>query len=210
MATMTLTRCVPVTESLNGEYLEDSDKNIYFLSVEQEEDPLNPRDDGNLAHMVCWHNRYNLGDKHDFDCLDDVIDQLESEKKSGDDYVSSPLFLLDHSGLSISIHDFNDRWDSGFVGIAYIKKSDLINDGIALSDDWKTDARKIIESEVSLYDQYLRGEVYGYRLFQLMGDHWEEIDSCWGFFGSDIHENGMMEQIGLDKVVIEYDCQNVS
>lgn len=202
MATMLFTRNVPVTEELNGEYLKDEYGNIYFLSVEVDEDPLSPRADGNLSHMVCWHSRYNLGDKHEFECLDDVIDQLESDKKSGDDYVSSPLFLLDHSGLSISTHDFNDRWDSGFVGIAYVKKSDLLNQGYDLKEDWKDDARKIIESEVVLYDKYLNGDMYGYRLFKMSENSWEEIDSCWGFFGNDIHENGMLEELGLEDVEV--------
>ena len=36
----------------------------------QDTDPENPRDSyyqENLGNMVCWHKRYNLGDKHTFD-----------------------------------------------------------------------------------------------------------------------------------------------
>ena len=28
-------------------------------------EPTSPREDNNLGTMVCWHSRYNLGDKHD-------------------------------------------------------------------------------------------------------------------------------------------------
>lgn len=208
MATMTFEHVIPVSETLTGEYLKDKDGNIYFLAVVYDEDPLNPREDGCLSHMLCWHNRYDIGDANDFESLNDVIEQLENDKSSGDDYITSPLFLLDHSGISISIHDFNDHWDSGLVGIVYVKKSELLNEGISLKNDWKETAKNIIESEVSLYDQYLRGDVYGYRLFQLTNSSWEETDSCWGFFGSDVHENGMLDQLGLEGVeVLDYESE---
>lgn len=206
MTTMTFTRQVPYTENLIGEFLKDENGNIYFISIEKDEDPISPRDDSNISHMICWHRRYTLGDKHDFDNLDSVIEQLEKDKHNGDDYVSSPLFLLDHSGLSISIHDFQDRWDSGFLGLVYVSKSELISNGVDIKDDWEIVARKIIEDEVSLYDQYLNGDVYGFRLFKLCGDEWEEIDSCWGFYGSDIRENGMLDQLG--QVMEVLDCES--
>ena len=48
--------------------------------------------------------------------------------------------------------------------------------------------KKVLESatgyllgEVETYDQYLRGNVYGY-VIEKDGDH---IDSCWGYFGDD-------------------------
>ena len=60
-----------------------------------------------------------------------------------------------------------------------------------------------MKSEVQIYDQYLRGDVYGYNLYQAdppIGEEdepeWEEIDSCWGFYGTDIIENGIADQAG--------------
>ena len=35
-------------------------------------------------------------------------------------YVVLPVYLLDHSGLAMSTTDFNDRWDSGQVGIIFV------------------------------------------------------------------------------------------
>ncbi len=40
----------------------------------------------------------------------------------------------------------------------------------------KVRALKIAEAEVQTYDQYLRGEVYGYQID-------EDGDSCWGYYG---------------------------
>ena len=31
-----------------------------------------------------------------------------------------PLYLYDHSGLTMSTNDFGDRWDSGCVGFIYM------------------------------------------------------------------------------------------
>lgn len=53
-------------------------------------------------------------------------------------------------------------------------------------------AIEILENEVRIYDDYLRGEVYGFVLEKkevcaCCGQiEYEEIDSCWGFYGDDL------------------------
>lgn len=32
----------------------------------QDDHPFSPREYDNVSHMICWHRRYNLGDKHNF------------------------------------------------------------------------------------------------------------------------------------------------
>jgi hypothetical protein len=41
----------------------------------------------------------------------------------------------------------------------------------------------LLKGEVETYDQYLRGDVYGYRVFKVENGEEEELDSCWGFYG---------------------------
>ena len=53
-----------------------------------------------------------------------------------------------------------------------------------------------MESEVEVYDQYLRGEVYGYTLYEQEEDEWVEQESCWGFYGDDLLENGITDDAG--------------
>ena len=43
--------------------------------------------------------------------------------------------------------------------------------------DWKARAEEILRGDVCEYDNYLRGEVYGFRNFEGL----EEVDACWGF-----------------------------
>lgn len=72
-----------------------------------------------------------------------------------------------------------------------------------LTDDtWRKFAVEIMEEYVEVYDQYLRGDVYGFELYEeesvedAEDPDWNEIDSCWGFYGSDIMENGICDQVG--------------
>lgn len=176
----------------------------------QDTDPENPRDSyyqENLGKMVCWHKRYNLGDKHTFDDpidfaqdlalkntswselllyikdghtkdlrlvpegegyqlqsrsvfdnniwvdmagfqfpadfsdsaaiskriwdeaqgeITDVLKEMYTPELIGlceDKVAILPLYLYDHSGLTMSTSDFGDRWDSGCVGFIYMDKA---------------------------------------------------------------------------------------
>jgi hypothetical protein len=42
-----------------------------------------------------------------------------------------------------------------------------------------------LKNEVETYDQFLTGDVYGYRVFKVENGEEEELDSCWGFYGED-------------------------
>lgn len=86
-----------------------------------------------------------------------------------------PLFLYDHSGITMSTGAFSCPWDSGQVGIGVVVHQDL--DWIA-EDEWEVKAAEIIEGAVTEYDSYLTGQVYGYVVESENGDH----ESCWGYF----------------------------
>ena len=240
----------------------DKKGNKYTLRVEQEEMADNPRNWDNVATMICWHRNYKLGDKHDYDdsfdfligvakeigiFTDDMWDmeQEELEKKvlEPDFVVMVPLNLYDHSGLSISTsnrYPYNDPWDAGCVGYAYITKEKAMkelreyevdengnririehkhdNGNVTYSyktkpltdETWRARAREVIDAEVETYDQYLRGDVYGYILEKEViveekcpccGEviktytEMKEEDSCWGFYGDVLEENGILDYI---------------
>ena len=147
-----------------------------------------------------------------------------------------PLWLYDHSGLTISCgernYPYNDRWDSCQLGwVIMLKKTMqkecwleyvLDENGERIKeqyihengqttygyktrplteDTWRARAIELMKGEVETYNQYLTGDVYGYTLYATDDDtdddpDWEEIDSCWGFFGDDGMENGLVEQVG--------------
>lgn len=68
-------------------------------------------------------------------------------------------------------------------------------------ETWRARAIEIMEAEVETYNQYLTGETYGYTLYEAESfndneTEWEEIDSCWGFYGDNLMENGILENVG--------------
>lgn len=69
------------------------------LRIFQEQDAENPREWDNAGRMLCWHNRYNLGDKNSYDsdnwleelaceADDDLADKLESLEQTQYTYYS--------------------------------------------------------------------------------------------------------------------------
>jgi hypothetical protein len=92
-----------------------------------------------------------------------------------------PLYLYDHSGITISTGPFSCPWDSGQVGLIYATKADILKE-FGDPNDEKVEERveKRLEGEVESYDQYLTGDIYG---FIIKDKDEEERESCWGFFG---------------------------
>jgi hypothetical protein len=163
----------------------------YRIDIEPYIDPESPREDDNLGTMICFHSRYNLGDKHNYDHRD--YNGWEEMKyaiiKKDDVAIILPLYLYDHSGITMNTTGFSCRWDSGQVGFIFISKEKIREEyGV------KKITKKLIEkiktyliNEVNTYDQYLRGDVYGFRITELdeNGEDVKEVDSCWGYYGID-------------------------
>ena len=172
------------------------------LKIEQDIDAMNPRTEfDNMGVMVCDHGRYTLGDiQLDGDSF---MDHLENEGLTLNDVaLSLPLYLLDHSGITISTRDFNDQWDSGMVGRIYITKQKIRDEYSVkrISKKILKQAEECLLGEIETYDQYLRGDVYGFILYKKSNcdhdeEHLEHIDSCWGFYGDDIKTNGISDHV---------------
>jgi hypothetical protein len=215
-------------------------------------------------------------------------------KKVLKDYVILPLYLYDHSGISMNTSGFSCGWDSGQVGFIYCERSRFIKEtGYTKKELFSTDkhrtcvkgehvrirghkdkghegwgkviskrngkvtvdfwdayskqyrethgldtnlytfpiaeveevranmAEEMLKGEVETYDQYLRGDVYGFKLYapadqaaladadlteddiddDNIDDYCEEIDSCWGFYGNDWKTNGMADHVAIDSIV---------
>lgn len=168
----------------------------YKIELYPDEDPESPRDWDHPGKMVCFHNRYTLGDRHNLNHKDfsgwDAMESHISEELGG--VVILPLFLYDHGGITMSTGPFGCRWDSGQVGFIYITKDEVLSafQVKTLTKDVLARATELLESEVKVYDQYLRGDVYGYKVLDKDG---EEVDSCWGYFGDDAAIEAAKEHI---------------
>lgn len=190
------------------------------LKIIQDNDARCPRVDmDNLGTMVCWHSRYDLGDKHSYneprefieELVCDIlnVDQEEIEESDMEDLIGMlekeiailPLFLYDHSGITMNTTGFTCRWDSGQVGWIYITAEDIINEYGSLDIE---KAKSYLKAEVETYDMYLRGDIYGYVLEEKAkcdcceNVELNEIDSCWGFYGLEYLEEELQSMFGQD------------
>jgi hypothetical protein len=96
-------------------------------------------------------------------------------------YVALPLYLYDHSGITMNTGGFSCGWDSGCVGV-------IVCDRATVEKEFNGDedrAEASLRAEVETYDHYLTGNCWGYVCEEFKGGGlWEEVDSCWGFLGN--------------------------
>ena len=211
----------------------------YTLFVVDDDMPLNPRTDyDNLGKMVCWHSRYNLGDKHDYDeprdflqkklfemyssypssqygkpiydfiksgkaetakleydrsahewvlyekwfggnewsksssypanlkgkevpdwFLDDCLSALEHKEllqllEQSGKFVILPLYLYDHSGITMNTTGFSCPWDSGQVGWIYVDADGIKKEYGKVTPETINKTRTVMNGEVETYDYY--------------------------------------------------------
>ena len=168
------------------------------IRISADEYPENPRKEfDNVGIMVCFHNSYDLGDEESknynepIDLLYELaeIDRNEHLENNDNDldfadlykvieekgYIIKPLYLYDHSGITISTGSFSCPWDSGMVGWIYATPEAI------KEEDWtKEQADKYLEGEVTTFDDYLTCNVWG---FIVEDENGEQIGSCSGFYG---------------------------
>lgn len=160
-----------------------------------------------------WHREMNQD-------IQEAIDAVLAKH-----IIELPLYLYDHSGITMSTTGFSCHWDSGQVGFIYAEKSKIRQEY-----GWKrlTQARverieKLLNGEVETYDQYLTNDVYAFihekaplpedwaelammenkQALEILNKHldleddleWDHVDSCWSFYGHDIENNGILEHL---------------
>jgi hypothetical protein len=163
--------------------MEKTEYKGYTIKIEQDELIRSPREDfENMAKMVCFHSRYNLGDKHDYKVSDfeNWNDMKKKFIKLNNIAVILPLYLYDHTGITMNTTGFSCQWDSGQVGWIYVSKETVRKEYGKCTKKNLERAEKYLLGEVETYDQYLTGDVYGYIVED---DNGNEVDSCWGMYG---------------------------
>lgn len=207
----------------------------FRIVLDIDSDPENPRKShDNFGKMICFHRRYNLGDDHSYGSPQDVVlaltglseDDLgrnpNDDLGDGSKYriVWEPLYLYDHSGITMKTTPFSCPWDSGQVGLIYATYDDILKafdiqpikpEVWEPTKDIVEKAEALLKAEVETYDTYIRGEVLGFRVFgpdtdredpdddldEDNDEHWQddEEDSCWGFYGKEAALEAAKESI---------------
>lgn len=153
-----------------------------------------PREWDNLGTLAVFHNHYNFGDQgHGIDSSDyKGWSEMEAAiRREKDVAVILPVYMLDHSGITISTSPFSCPWDSGQVGFIWISKEKARAEygWRVISKKRKEQLQGYLMGEIETLDEYLTGNVHGYVIKDAEG---EELDACWGYFG-DPETSGLME-----------------
>lgn len=187
----------------------------YLIEIYPDMCPDSPREWDNLGTMAYKHRNYTLGEEEISDPIDWLTEKLnlsketvhriaeslgvfyysdevkeELEERFMEKYVALPTYLYDHSGITMKTAPFGCRWDSGQCGYIYVSKAKVREEfGVrAVTEAVKKRALDILRAEVKTFDQYISGDVYGFKVFKIrtcnLGEeHKEEVDSCWGYYG---------------------------
>lgn len=171
---------------------ESFEKNGYVIQICQDDGQAdNPIADDEAIQVAMWHPNYDWGtgqsfaEPQDFEdfCADNEVTRL-------------PLYLYEHSGLTVSTSDFGCRWDSGQVGWVYLTADAIKEHGIPNPEDQ-------LRGAVKQLDDWLTGNVWGYRIFRkcrCCGNLAEEIDACWGFLGDPEGDDSWVRGAALEAV----------
>ncbi|MCC9289612.1 hypothetical protein [Pseudomonas aeruginosa] len=169
-----------------------------------------PRMWDNHAMMVWAHRRYILGhedratEAHDVIYVHVSVRQLD-EKGFDTTHVADihqalimtgmaiilPLYLFVHSAITKRTNPFACPCDSGQVGLIYVSMAKVSAElgWNRLNTSRTVKVTAMLDGVVELYDHYLTGDVSG---FMVIVDG-VETDTCWGYYGSVPHSNGVVE-----------------
>lgn len=166
--------------------------NGFTVTIYIDPDPPNPRTDyDNYTVLACWHRREHLGDRQ-IEGMNETLFRASLEIAGEEVLALVPLYLYQHSGMTMRCEPFSCPWDSGQVGWGYVTRAAAEKIGCIPGQKYKDQDgsektydtaffEDAIRQDVKYYDAFLTGECFGYEITdEDDGDH---IDSCWGFLG---------------------------
>lgn len=169
-----------------------------WIRIYTDEDAEDPRKWGSLfGTMSCFHSRYDLSTPEKeaerfFANTDAGIEEFKQFiADQGDNVLSLPIYMYDHSGQTIRTTPFSCPWDSGQLGRIWIsreraKKEVYDRNNKKPITRWSKRAEErvyeMMRSTISTMDQWMTGDVYGWTVETEDG---EVLDSCWSYFGFD-------------------------
>jgi len=175
------------------------------------------------VYATLWRDAFGRKQEHLEDSLPPTF-QAAIQTWIGENLCILPLYLYDHSGITMSTTSFSCGWDSGQVGYIYLTKEKW--DKEVDRDFVQEECAKYLTAEVETYDQYLTGQVYGKLLHRVDDEDFEisrdikllestglydlymadyefsideyddtgELDACWGYYGQEYAEQSCKEE----------------
>jgi hypothetical protein len=173
-------------DSLGHAEFTGTDGKPYLVQVVKDDICRSPRED--TDYLWTWTTTRGAGytDKNAIP-LDNIVEYGVLDREFEKTHLIVKLYLFRHSGDLISMrrgYPFNDPWDAGCMGIAYLEKKKALEEY-----GWqKLTASRIkklqdyLQGEITAMNAFNAGEVYGIMVTDMDS---EKIDSCWGYICPD-------------------------
>lgn len=170
------------------EAIEEAKHKGYKIEIHHDNDGESPREWDNICIFHIAHRRYSFGDVN-HSTLESFNAAVREAHRNGD--IVLPLFMYDHSGITISLAPFSCRWDSSQCGAVIVPRKKMIEEFSKkiFTPKLKARALDVAAAEVATMDLFCTNQVYGYKIFgPIQGDEddddcREELEACWGFYG---------------------------
>jgi len=158
------------------ETIHEEKRNGLTIKIMPDSDPMRPDEGGDSSlFLVAGHREFFVAGPKDY-----------SPERYGASHWRFNLEAYIHSGVRLALSNegqFPDRsWDVSQLGVVFVSR-----------EYWKTAnaARKAALSLIQEWNEYLSGNVYGYRI---ENDAGEAIESCWGYSGDYDAKDGALEE----------------
>jgi hypothetical protein len=174
------------------------------VRVIRDSDPEEPELE--FLTILHWHRKYGIHsdavrvDMSKYEADDDEelgVDEEQVQGRLASDYdlvAWWPLYMLDHSGVRLSLKPFSCPWDSGQVGIVGITRAQWdatqTEPWTGVRSQWER-AKLNATGDIDCLDRYMNGDMWG---SEVVDDTGEVVNGCWGFYGTD-WDNGMADHI---------------
>lgn len=167
-----------------SEAIYEGTTNGYLVRVVYDPYPMSPREWDNASVFLFQHGRYDMP-WEDPDAPKDVtLAELEAWVRDTYDDVAyvGVVYGYDHGGLNISLGNRGGPWDSGVVGLVYVRESNVCGTPADRAED-------VAVQDVDLFNDYLTGDVYAYEVLaeqtcNLGHTHRTSVDSVHGFYAN--------------------------
>lgn len=166
----------------------------YEIKIYADDDCESPFEWGSLCNFKALHRSYgqSLSNVEGYNESQELDEFINSE-----DLIYLPLYGYEHGSFGISTsntqYPFNCPFDSGQLGYVWLTVKEIKEE-----NKWKRITKerrqKIIQrliQDVETMNQYVSGEIYGYTIEN--EENGDSFGSCWGFYGSDNKESGLLE-----------------
>lgn len=148
--------------------------------------PSNPQKEWENAGVIACQRltRYSIGEE----TIHGSVKEFSRELPKGS--IVMPFFLRDAGDIKLALEPFYTSQDP--IGVIYATPQSIVHIYGDNTPASRRHARKSLAGELETYTQYLNGECYGMRTIHEDG----EVDEVFGFFGSNVFENGMASNVG--------------